>query len=160
MTGCCRQHACARGYPTLSFRANEDAKAAIHYLLSPYLAFLFIYNINVTLADTSEVVYMASTVVQVRMDESLRLDAANIAEQLGLDLPTAIRIFLKKMVAERAIPFSLSLPRETPSAMDGLVAMQELGRQAEQNGTSNMSLDEINAEIAEVRSSRAARYGN
>ena len=94
------------------------------------------------------------------MDESLRLDAANIAEQLGLDLPTAIRIFLKKMVAERAIPFSLSLPRETPSAMDGLVAMQELGRQAEQNGTSNMSLDEINAEIAEVRSSRAARYGN
>ncbi|MBR3224411.1 MAG: type II toxin-antitoxin system RelB/DinJ family antitoxin [Atopobiaceae bacterium] len=47
---------------------------------------------------------MASTVVQVRMDESLRADATSVAEQLGLDLPTAIRMFLKKMVAERAIP--------------------------------------------------------
>ena len=55
---------------------------------------------------------MTSTVLQVRMDDSLRAAAADIAEQLGLDLPTVIRMFLKKMVAERGVPFSLSLPRE------------------------------------------------
>ena len=100
---------------------------------------------------------MASTVVQVRMDESLRADASSIAEQLGLDLPTAIRVFLKKMVAERAVPFPLSLPREHGAADDGLAAMAELGRRAVANGTADMTLDEIEAEIAAVRAEREAR---
>lgn len=100
---------------------------------------------------------MASTVVQVRMDESLRADASSIAEQLGLDLPTAIRVFLKKMVAERAVPFSLSLPPERGTAEDGLSAMAELGRQAAANGIADMTLEEIEAEISAVRSEREAR---
>ena len=98
---------------------------------------------------------MASTVVQVRMEESLRAEATSIAEQLGLDLPTAIRVFLKKMVAWRAVPFSLSLPAQSRSATDGLSAMRELGRQAERAGVAGMTLEEINAEIAAVRAERA-----
>lgn len=100
---------------------------------------------------------MASTVVQVRMDESLRADASNVAEQLGLDLPTAIRVFLKKMVAEQAVPFPLSLPRQRSTAEDGLSAMAELGRQAVVNGTADMTLEEIEAEITAVRSERSRR---
>ena len=53
---------------------------------------------------------MASTIVEVRMDESLRTDASSIAGQPVLDLPTAIRVLHKKLVAERAVPFSRSLP--------------------------------------------------
>ena len=98
---------------------------------------------------------MASTVVQVRMEESLRAEATSIAEQLGLDLPTAIRVFLKKMVAERAVPFSLSLPAQSRSATDGLSAMRGLGRQAERAGVAGMTLEEINAEIATTRAERA-----
>ncbi|MEE0885436.1 MAG: type II toxin-antitoxin system RelB/DinJ family antitoxin [Treponema sp.] len=33
--------------------------------------------------------------------------STSIFEQLGLDLPTAFRIFLKKSVEERGIPFSM-----------------------------------------------------
>lgn len=99
---------------------------------------------------------MASTVVQVRMDESLRADATSVAEQLGLDLPTAIRVFLKKMVAERAVPFPLSLSHERGTAGDGLSAMEELGRRAAADGVANMPLEEIEAEIAAVRSERMA----
>lgn len=100
---------------------------------------------------------MASTVVQVRMDESLRVEASSIAEQLGLDLPTAIRVFLKKMVAERAVPFPLSLPRERGIAENGLAAMTELGRRAVADGIADMTLEEIEAEIAVVRAEREAR---
>ena len=100
---------------------------------------------------TNEVKNMASTVLQVRMDDSLRAAAADIAEQLGLDLPTVMRMVLKKMVAERGVPFSLSLPREPQPQYAALAAMQELGRQAERAGVADMTLDEINAEIAAAR---------
>lgn len=37
---------------------------------------------------------MASTLVQIRVDEKLKDDAAAVYEGLGLDLSTAVRIFL------------------------------------------------------------------
>ena len=97
---------------------------------------------------------MASTVVQVRMDETLRAEATSVAEQLGLDLPTAIRVFLRKMVAEQAVPFSLSLPRTRHTTEDGLAAMRELGRRAQENGTADTPLEDIEQEIAAVRTER------
>lgn len=57
---------------------------------------------------------MATTIVQVRMDPELRDSASNTFEELGLDLPTAIRIFLKKSVAVHGIPFDVraEIPNE------------------------------------------------
>jgi addiction module RelB/DinJ family antitoxin len=49
--------------------------------------------------------------VQVRLDEDLKRDAEAIFENIGVDAPTAIRMFFKKVVATRSIPFSLE---ETP----------------------------------------------
>jgi len=100
---------------------------------------------------------MAGTVVQVRMDESLRAEATSVAAQLGLALPTAIRAFLKRMVTERATPLALTLPRERSFAEDGLSAIAELGRHAAEDGVADMTLEEIDAEIDAVRSERAAR---
>lgn len=117
----------------------------------------FGYNLSYVQTITFGVMCMATSVVQVRMDESLRADASSVAEQLGLDLPTAIRVFLKKMVAERAVPFSLSLPRERGAADDGLSAMAELGWRAAADDVADMTLEEIEAEIAAVRSERASR---
>ncbi len=45
--------------------------------------------------------------VQVRLDESLKKEAETVFENLGVDTPTAIRMFFKKVVATRSIPFSL-----------------------------------------------------
>lgn len=117
----------------------------------------FVYYLTNIQPITFGVMHVPGTVVQVRMDESLRADATSVAEQLGLDLPTAIRVFLKKMVAERAVPFPLSLPCEGGTAGDGLSAMYELGRRAAADGVADMTLEEIETEISDVRSERAAR---
>jgi DNA-damage-inducible protein J len=45
--------------------------------------------------------------IQVRLDETLKKDAEAVFDNLGVDVPTAIRIFFKKVVATRSIPFSL-----------------------------------------------------
>ena len=50
---------------------------------------------------------MASSILQVRMEDSLRKDASLMFEGLGLDLPTAIRIFLKKSLSVHGLPFDV-----------------------------------------------------
>jgi DNA-damage-inducible protein J len=49
----------------------------------------------------------ASTTLQVRLPLKLRDEAAVTLEEMGLDLPTAIRLYLTKVVKTRRIPFEL-----------------------------------------------------
>ena len=51
---------------------------------------------------------MANNLLQLRVDDELKNKASDIYEQLGMDLPTAIRIFLTRSVQERGIPFSMT----------------------------------------------------
>ncbi|WP_428769527.1 type II toxin-antitoxin system RelB/DinJ family antitoxin [Treponema sp. HNW] len=48
-----------------------------------------------------------TTLVQVRVDEALKNEVTHIYDYYGLDLPTAIRIFMKKTVAVKGLPFDL-----------------------------------------------------
>ena len=57
---------------------------------------------------------MAASIVQIRMDSELREAATATFEALGLDLPTAVRIFLKKSVSVQGLPFEVraEIPNE------------------------------------------------
>jgi DNA-damage-inducible protein J len=59
-------------------------------------------------------------------------------------------MFLKKSVQVRGISFSMVLPKEY-KAEAGLLAMKEMSQSAKENGISDMTLDEINAEITAAR---------
>jgi DNA-damage-inducible protein J len=48
--------------------------------------------------------------LQVRISDDLRSDADVILNEIGLDMPTAIRLYLNKIVQTRSIPFSLEAP--------------------------------------------------
>lgn len=50
---------------------------------------------------------MATTNIQVRVDPVLKAEAEQLFSDIGLDLPTAIRLFLKQAVINNGIPFSL-----------------------------------------------------
>ena len=43
--------------------------------------------------------------VQIRVDENLRTRAQAVAQGMGLDLSTAVRMFLTQMVRENGLPF-------------------------------------------------------
>jgi DNA-damage-inducible protein J len=45
--------------------------------------------------------------LQVRIPEQLRADADSVLADIGLDLPTAVRLYLNKIVQTRGIPFTL-----------------------------------------------------
>ncbi|MGN0162738.1 MAG: type II toxin-antitoxin system RelB/DinJ family antitoxin [Candidatus Ornithomonoglobus sp.] len=87
--------------------------------------------------------------VQVRVDNQLKKEVTEIYEELGMDLPTAIRMFLKRSKMMRGIPFETRLPQNVITRAEALSAFEELRRQAAD--VPEMTLDEINAEISEAR---------
>lgn len=92
---------------------------------------------------------MANSLVQFRTDENTRIKAAGICEKLEIDLQTYLRICMSRLIQENGIPFSMKLTDNTEPR--GLTAMKAASKIAEQNGISDMTLDEINAEIRAAR---------
>lgn len=89
---------------------------------------------------------MSTATLQIRVEDNLKEQAMALFERLGLDLPTAIRIFLKKSVAENGVPFEL---KEKPRiSANGLEALYALNAEALKNGRAGMTEEEIEAEIA------------
>ena len=87
--------------------------------------------------------------VQFRADKALKEEVADIYSQLGLDLPTAFRMFLNKSKQVRGLPFDVVLPPATKRE-DFRLAFNELREEAAD--VPELSLEEINAEISAARS--------
>jgi DNA-damage-inducible protein J len=47
------------------------------------------------------------TTLQVRMDQSLKQEAENVFQEIGVDATTAVRMFYHKVISTRSIPFEL-----------------------------------------------------
>jgi DNA-damage-inducible protein J len=61
----------------------------------------------VCITITVEIMTSASTTLQVRLPQALRDSASSALEEMGLDLPTAVRLYLTKVAKTRRIPFPL-----------------------------------------------------
>lgn len=51
---------------------------------------------------------MINSLVQFRVDEKLKNEASEIYEDLGLDLSSAIKLFFKKTIKMKKMPFSIN----------------------------------------------------
>ena len=65
------------------------------------------------------------TTLNIRVDENLKKQANELFEKLGLNMTTAINIFLKQVIRTNGIPFELVI--ETPNA-ETIAAMEESRR--------------------------------
>lgn len=61
---------------------------------------------------------MESTNLNIRVDKEVRLAVEKIFEELGLNMTTAVNIFLRRTIRENGIPFELKLnvPNDTTLA--------------------------------------------
>ena len=61
---------------------------------------------------------MESTNLNIRTDKNVKAAAEKIFEELGLNMTTAVNIFLRQTIRENGIPFDLKLnvPNETTIA--------------------------------------------
>jgi len=53
---------------------------------------------------------MKTTMVHVRLDQNLKEQAAEMLSSMGLSISDAVRVFLTRVVTEKAIPFPVRAP--------------------------------------------------
>lgn len=116
------------------------------------IAFVYYFCYNNTKKSNDcthkEELIMANTLVQFRTDEAEKLEAIQICAKLGLSLQAYLRMCICRMVQEKGIPFDMKLKNEDNA---GIRALKKASQIAEEYGIADMTLDEINAEIAEAR---------
>ena len=85
--------------------------------------------------------------LNVKIDRSLKTEADSIANAMGITLSTAINIFVRQMVSERAIPFRVHLADDDAGQFHKLIE----GMRTEASKRGFLSAEEINSEIKAAR---------
>ena len=52
----------------------------------------------------------ATAMIHVRVDEDVKAQAAETLASMGLSVSDAVRVFLKRVVVEKAMPFDVRVP--------------------------------------------------
>ena len=103
---------------------------------------------------------MAQTAMTVRMDSQQKAEFDKLCEQFGMSANTAINIFVKAVIRSKSIPFSIQVKEEEDEVTAKAKAtFKELRAKADRGETPELTLDEINEEIIEVRRLRKERNG-
>ena len=103
-----------------------------------------------------------TTNLSIRIDSDLKNEADKVFNALGMNLTTAITVFVKQAVMQKKIPFEIALyPGESSNyritMRDAMAASERIWQYSLQNGTDKMTLEEIDAEIAASRAERKIR---
>lgn len=93
--------------------------------------------------------------IQFRIDRDLKEEVTDIFASVGLDMSTALRMFLIKAKHVRGLPFEAVLPKSELTRKDALAVIETARKQMAD--MPEMTLDEINAEIHAARMERKAR---
>ena len=83
--------------------------------------------------------------IHVRVDPAEKQAAEQVLTELGLNMATTIRLFLKQIAREKSVPLSLSLAPKANSYHDAVAA-----RAARSNGYAGQDADEVIAEMEQI----------
>lgn len=104
-----------------------------------------------------ECVSMNQILVQVRVDRDLKEQVASIYDAIGMDLPTAMRMFFKKSIMVGGLPFDCKIEKRYNAAQS---AVESMRAKVEASDAEEPSMDEINDFIASVRRNRKSSQHN
>lgn len=92
--------------------------------------------------------------ISIRVEKDLKQQFYSLCEDFGLSAATAFNIFMKAVVRERKIPFEISM--ETPQAKRSRYksTFEAMCNNVAESEQPDMSLDEINRLIKDVRDGR------
>lgn len=96
---------------------------------------------------------MAQSTISARIDSDDKIAFDLFCSRVGLNTSSVLNLFIKKVISEDRIPFEISAPK-TVSRAEGRKAFYQLREEAKKNDLQDMSLDEINSEIAAVRTGK------
>jgi len=87
---------------------------------------------------------MPNVVVQAKINSKLKSNAEQYLNSRGLDISTAIKIFLAKVVETRSIPFAVGSDEDDNFYSDGNIEwLEQSSRQAKESGFVFKTADEL-----------------
>ena len=64
--------------------------------------------------------------LSIRMDRELKEQAENLFSELGMNMTTALNIFVRQSVRQGKIPFEISLNRPNPETLTALREIEDM----------------------------------
>ena len=131
---------------------KENSETVDIFIRFTYNSITNICKTNTKTVLDGGIIMAEQVLIQFRADKALKQEVTAIYEALGMDLPTAFRMFMTRSKMVKGLPFEATLQELPVTRADALNAFYALREQAAD--TPEMSLDEINAEIEATRAER------
>ena len=92
-----------------------------------------------------------TTTMSIRVDSNLKQKFDLLCDEFGLSNTAALMLFIKAVVRESRIPFEIKTDTIEESRRKALLAFEQMREDVAAAGVQEMTLDEINELIREVR---------
>ncbi len=90
---------------------------------------------------------MATTPTQIRIDSDIKKQATDLFNNLGLDMSSAVNLFLHQCVLRGGLPFSVEMPRYNQRILDAMDEARRISRDPDVKGYTSM--DELRKALEE-----------
>ena len=77
---------------------------------------------------------MATAPTQIRIDADIKKQATDLFNDLGLDMSSAVNLFLHQCVLRGGLPFRVEMPRYTQRTLDAMHEARRISRDPDVRG--------------------------
>ena len=81
---------------------------------------------------------MSTTPTQIRIDSSIKQQASALFNRLGLDMSSAVNLFLYQCVLRGGLPFSVEIPPYKQKTLDAMAEAKEISHNPDVRGYDSM----------------------
>lgn len=81
---------------------------------------------------------MATTPTQIRIDADLKKQVTDLFNDLGLDMSSAVNLFLHQCILRGGLPFTVELPRYSQYTLDAMDEARRISRDPDVQGYTSM----------------------
>ncbi len=71
---------------------------------------------------------MATVQTQIRIEEDVKKQAVELFNQLGIDMSSAVNMFLRQAIMRGGLPFSVELPKYKQEVLDAMEEVKQISR--------------------------------
>ncbi len=82
---------------------------------------------------------MATTPTQIRIDSTIKEEATALFSELGMDMSSAVNIFLRQCILRGGLPFPVELPQYNKETLEAMAEARKISRDPDVKGYTSVA---------------------
>ena len=82
---------------------------------------------------------MATVPTQIRIDSTVKEQAVSLFTDLGMDMSSAVNIFLRQCILRGGLPFPVELPQYNKETLEAMAEARKISRDPDVKGYTSMA---------------------